>query len=160
MTFIKISYTVHDHISTLSSADIELIEKAGAATELAYAPYSNFRVGASARLSDGQIILGSNQENASFPAGICAERVLLSTVSSIAPGKSIETMAICCESELSAIQEPVAPCGICRQSLVEFESRLGSPIRLLLVGSNKKVLEFMSAAELLPFAFTPNHLGK
>lgn len=159
-TSLQTTYKVHKDSSQLNDQDHLLISKAREASSGAYAPYSGFRVGAAALMSDHSVITGSNQENASFPAGLCAERVLLSTVSSIAPGKSILTMAIVCESDTVDTAEPVAPCGVCRQSLVEFEYRLGSPVRLLLVGSGNKVLEFTTVSDLLPLAFKPNNLGK
>lgn len=155
-----VDFTVHQDLKTLSETDRRLIENAKNAAHLAYAPYSNFKVGAAVILKDGTFYSGSNQENASFPAGICAERVVLSTVSSVSPLNSVVTMAICSISDDVEVSDPVAPCGICRQSLIEYESRFNAPIRLLLVGSNEKVCEFISASELLPMAFKPHHLGK
>lgn len=153
-------FILHDDLSQLTEQDLALINRAKEVAAGAYAPYSGFRVGAAALMDDLSVVVGSNQENASFPAGLCAERVLLSTASSVASGKSMLTMAIVCESEHVETKEPVAPCGVCRQSLVEFEYRFKSPIRLLLVGSGNKVLEFKTVSDLLPFAFMPNNLGK
>ncbi len=156
----QVDFTVHEDQSHLSAPDKTLIEKAHAAAKNAYAPYSNFKVGAAVQLADGSFFAGSNQENASFPAGICAERVVLSAVSSLSPGNPVVAMAIVCNSDEVNVEEPVAPCGICRQTLIEYEARFNTPIRLLLVGASGKVLEFSAAADLLPLAFLPHHLGR
>jgi cytidine deaminase len=110
-------------------------------------------------MSDGSIVRGTNQENASYPIGLCAERVLLAAASSVAPGQSIVTIAITYESDIVDISAPVAPCGICRQSLLEFESRFQIPMRVLLAG-DQQVHEFSSVSLLLPLGFKPHHLGK
>jgi cytidine deaminase len=136
-----------------------LIIDAKALAQTAYAPYSGFRVASVALMSDGSIIRGTNQENASYPIGLCAERVLLAAASSVAPGQSIITIAITYESDTVDTSAPVAPCGICRQSLLEFESRFNQPMRILLAG-NQQVFEFPNAALLLPLGFKPHHLGK
>jgi len=104
--------------------------------------------------------MGTNQENASYPIGICAERVLLAAVSSISPGLPIETMAITYQSDTVDTSEPIAPCGMCRQALVEFESRFNIPMRLLLTGSAGEVFEIETPSDLLPMAFKHYHLGK
>lgn len=157
---IEIKYTIFDTPSELSEKDQELISKVRQLCKTAYAPYSRFRVGAIALMDDQSIVQGTNQENASYPIGLCAERVLLAAASSVAPGKSIQTMAISYESDEVASDVPVAPCGICRQSLVEFESRFNHPMKLLLTGSSGKIYVFDTATALLPFAFKPHHLGK
>ena len=148
------SYTVYESILELSHADKELMEAAKEATSLAYAPYSKFRVGAAARLENGVILKGSNQENASFPAGICAERVLLSVVSSLYPESAILEMAISYKNEIGKSDNPISPCGICRQSLLEFEIKTHHGIRLLLDGESGAVYEVQKAAYLLPLGFT------
>ena len=157
---VKIQFSIHDDLSSLSVQDAALIQEVRELCKTAYAPYSRFRVGALALMEDKTKIHGTNQENASYPIGLCAERVLLAAASSIAPGKSIHTMAISYESDEVASVNPVAPCGICRQSLVEFESRFNHPLRLLLTGQKGKIYEFASAADILPFAFKHFHLGK
>jgi cytidine deaminase len=136
-----------------------LIQKAKDLAKSAYAPYSGFRVASVALMSDGTLVNGTNQENASYPIGLCAERVLLAAASSIAPGKSILTIAITYESDEVDSSAPVAPCGICRQSLLEFESRFDHPMRVLLAG-DLQVYEFESASLFLPLGFKPQHLGK
>ena len=142
----------------LNSADRELLEKARKATANAYAPYSQFRVAAVAKLSTGEFVAGTNQENASFPVGICAERTLLSTISSIYPESSIDTIAVSYLNENAASDTPIAPCGICRQTLNEYEQRMHQPVRLILAGQTGKVFIIPEAGHLLPLAFVKENL--
>ena len=155
----EFSFEVYDSVDELSEQDKQLLNEARHATQQAYAPYSNFHVGAAARLINGKIISGSNQENASFPVGICAERVLLGTVSSLYPGTAIETMAISYQNKKAKSDHPISPCGMCRQTLQEFEGRMKKPIRLLLGGMEGKIFVIDSASLLLPLAFTDEELG-
>lgn len=157
---IKTTYKVYSDFSSLGKEDQELITKARLVASEAYAPYSGFKVGAVALLGDGSLISGTNQENASYPIGLCAERVLLAAVSSVATNQKIFTMAITYKTNIVDSNKPVAPCGICRQSLVEFENRFDSPMRLLLTGSEGEVFEIDSASSLLPFAFKSENLGR
>ena len=157
---IQATYKVYSGDSFLELIDQELIKKARSVASNAYAPYSGFKVGAVALMEDGTFISGTNQENASYPIGLCAERVLLAAASSIAMNQKILTMAISYQTNLANSDKPVAPCGICRQSLVEFESRFETPLRLLLSGSSGEVFEISSVSELLPFSFKSENLGK
>src|SRR5689334_7244557 len=136
----EINYTVYDSIDELPKEDAALLRKAKDATGNAYAPYSHFYVGAAAQLDNDVIITGSNQENASFPVGICAERVLLSSISSQYPNVPIRVIAISYKSDEVKSDHPVAPCGICRQTLQEYEQRLHQPIRLILGGETGKII--------------------
>ncbi len=138
----------------MTEEDALLLDEAKKATQLSYAPYSRFRVGAVAKLANGEMVTGSNQENASFPVGICAERVLLSTASSLYPGIAIETIAISYRDENGDSSHPVSPCGICRQSLLEYEQRMKRPIRLILGGQEGNICIISQAGQLLPLAFT------
>ena len=156
---IRLSYEEYGSAGELNASDAGLLETARRATADAYAPYSRFRVGASARLANGEVITGSNQENASFPAGICAERTLLSAAASRYPGVAIETLAVSYSNEQGPSDRPISPCGICRQSLQEMEQRTGHPIRLILGGMEGRVLILPQAGQLLPFAFTAEELG-
>lgn len=156
----QFSFEVYDSADELSEQDAWLLREAQEVTSDAYAPYSNFQVGAVAQLSNGEIVAGTNQENASFPAGLCAERVLLSSVASLYPGESIDTIAISYQNNHGSSDHPVAPCGICRQSLQEFEQRTKHPIRLILGGLEGKVFVIPNAGMLLPLAFTSGELGK
>lgn len=156
---IELGFKKYSAIDELPANDQLLIQKAKDLAKSAYAPYSGFRVASVALMSDGTYVNGTNQENASYPIGLCAERVLLAAASSIAPGKSILTIAITYESDEVDTKAPVAPCGICRQSLLEFESRFDHPMRVLLAGDHQ-VYEFESASLFLPLGFKPQHLGK
>jgi len=151
---IQIDFEEYESDSALNPDDRQLLEKAREATGHAYAPYSNFHVGAAARLSNGEIMTGSNQENASFPAGLCAERVLLSAVSSMYPQMDITAIAVSYDQPEERSNEPIAPCGVCRQSLQEYEFRNRQSIRLILSGMEGKVIIFSSASNLLPLAFS------
>lgn len=150
---IRIDYQEYASASGLDQADRELLEKARQATSHAYAPYSNFHVGAAARLENGEIVCGSNQENASFPAGVCAERVMLSAISALYPGIAITEMAVSYDQAGQKSEEPVAPCGLCRQTIQEYEFRMKQPIRLILSAMHGRVMIFSSASQLLPLAF-------
>lgn len=153
------SYEVYDSAEALSEEDAKLLNDARAVTKNAYAPYSHFRVGAVARLTNGQIVTGTNQENAAYPVGICAERTLLSTASSLYPGIAIHTLAISYQNENGPSDQPISPCGICRQSLQEFEYRTGHPVRLILGGQKGQICVIPASSLLLPLAFTADELG-
>ena len=155
----KFKIKLFDSIDELSKEDSQLLTEARNVTKYAYAPYSKFRVGAFARLLNGQTLSGTNQENASYPAGICAERTLLSAASSLFPGIGIETIAISYNNTRGRSDTPISPCGICRQSLVEFQERTNTPIRLILSGMNGKVLIIENAANLLPLVFSANDIA-
>jgi cytidine deaminase len=151
---LQTEYELFDDASELAPADAALLEEARSHTHLAYAPYSHFYVAAAARLKDGTIVYGANQENASYPVGICAERTLLSTISSQFPKEKAETIAITYTNDEKSSHHPVGPCGMCRQSLIEYEQRWQQPIRMILAGQDGKVLIVNSAADILPFNFT------
>lgn len=155
---IELHYDIYNDIRELDESDRDLLNKARETTGNAYAPYSNFRVAAVAKLSNGEFVSGTNQENASFSAGICAERVLLATASTLFPNIPVEAMAISYQNNRKASNQPVTPCGICRQALQEFEGRLNHPIRLILAGMEGKIFVFESASTLLPLAFTSENL--
>jgi cytidine deaminase len=152
-------FDVYDSIALLQPIDSMLLQKARETTTNAYAPYSRFNVGAAAILNNKEIITGTNQENASYPVGICAERVLLSAASAIFPGEPINTIAISYNNLKGENNRPIYPCGICRQSLVEFQERFHQPIRLILGGMEGKICIISNATHLLPFSFTSADLG-
>lgn len=154
----EFNYKVYESIEELTEDERWLLNEAREVTAQAYAPYSNFQVGAVAKMVNGEIITGSNQENASFPVGLCAERVLLASISSLFPKIPIETIAISYKSEHQKSDHPISPCGICRQSLQEFESRVNHPIKLVLGGMTGPVYVIDSASRLLPLAFTSEEL--
>lgn len=154
----EFNYKVYDNIDELPEEQQWLLNEAREVTSNAYAPYSKFQVGAVARMANGEIIAGSNQENASFPVGLCAERVLLASISSVFPKIPIDTIAISYKSENQKSDHPISPCGICRQSLQEFEGRVKHPVQLILGGMQGPVYVIDSASRLLPLAFTSEEL--
>jgi len=147
------NYAVYDSIEALDPGDAALLAEARKVTAAAYAPYSRFNVGAVARLANGQTVAGTNQENASYPAGLCAERVLLSSAATLFPDMAIETMAISYHNMNGESDHPISPCGICRQSLAEYQERTKHPIRLLLSGMQGKIYVIENAGMLLPLSF-------
>jgi len=151
---LTISVDVYADSGELETADALLLDLARKTTSDAYAPYSRFRVAAAVRLANGKILAGTNQENASFPAGICAERVALSAASAMYPGIGVADLAVSFFHEGGKNDRPISPCGICRQTLAEYEIRSGQPIRLMLGGSTGEIFVLHSAADLIPFAFT------
>lgn len=155
-------YTFHfeeyDSVEELAAGDAALLKEARAVTEIAYAPYSSFKVGAVARLANGEKVIGSNQENASYPVGICAERVLLSAASALHPAVPVDTIAISYHNLHGSSDAPVSPCGLCRQSLLEHETRFSHPVRIILSGMEGKVLVIPAASMLLPLSFTGENM--
>ncbi len=157
---IQFSIEVYSTADELQVGDAELLSAAREITEAAYAPYSNFFVGAAARLANGEIFKGTNQENASYPVAICAERTLMSAAATQYPGVAIEAMAISYNNKNGKSSKPISPCGVCRQMLAEFEERTGHPMKLILGGLSGEVYVISSAKELLPLTFTSDDLGK
>lgn len=156
---IGLTLEVYENDQQLSEADARLLAKAREVTSLAYAPYSTFYVGAAALLTNGEIVTGTNQENASFPAGICAEQVTLSAISSLYPkGEGIVTMAISYQGDGIKSDHPISPCGVCRQALVEHEVRTKQNMRIILSGLEGEVYIIPDAHSLLPLAFSPDEL--
>ena len=155
----RLTYEEYGSDAELAASDRELLAKAREATVDAYAPYSQFRVGAAARLVNGVVITGTNQENASYPAGICAERTLLSVAGAQYPGVAIDTLAISYDNAKGPSDRPISPCGICRQSLQEFEQRTGRSMRVVLGARTGKVIVLEQSSLLLPFAFSADELS-
>lgn len=154
----QFSYEVHDSSAELGEQDALLLDEARKVTAAAYAPYSNFHVGAAALLYNGELVKGTNQENASYPVGLCAERSLLASAASLFPEVAIDTMAISYHNLNGQSDRPISPCGMCRQSLVEYEERVGKPIRLIMSGLEGKVIVVEKSGMLLPFSFKSEHL--
>jgi cytidine deaminase len=157
-TSLNIPVQIFPNFKSLEPADAILLQAARQATENAYAPYSKFRVGAAIRLTNGHILTGSNQENASFPAGLCAERVTLSAASATFPGIAITDLALTYINESGTGNRPISPCGICRQTLAEYEQRFGRSMRLILGGISGEIFILNRATDLLPFAFSSQEL--
>ncbi len=156
---IRITET-NDHGEALNTEEKNLLSVSREMTKKAYAPYSSFCVGAAVLLENGQIIQGSNQENAAYPSGLCAERVAVFAASSNHPGTTMRAIAISTKTTGLQASYPVAPCGACRQVLLEYEELQGKPIRLLLGADNGKVVVVEKIRDLLPLAFTGHDLGK
>jgi cytidine deaminase len=141
----------------LGAEDQELIRASVEAARSAYAPYSQFRVGAAVRLESGRIVHGANVENAAFPSGICAERTALAASITNYPDDRPVTLAISAISEDGSVAEQVTPCGNCRQVIAEEESRWNRQIRILLAGKNK-IIELEGIGQLLPLQFNRKNL--
>ena len=137
----------------LSAEEQQLVEAAKEATTRSYAPYSHFHVGAAALLANGEIISGTNQENAAYPSGICAERTTLFYANSQHPQQAVKALAIAARtSEGHWTETPISPCGACRQVMTETENRFGKPMKVLLC-SAQEVIVIESAKDLLPVSF-------
>lgn len=141
--------------SQLTPQDLTLVEEARkAATTLSYSPYSHFRVGAAALLDNGTIVKGANQENVSYPVGICAERSTIATAHNIFPNMPIKAIALAaCDETGSFTNEPVTPCGMCRQVIAEWEHRFNKQIRIIMSAEDKITIA-KGINELLPLAFS------
>lgn len=138
----------------LNLDDRNLVDAACNATHNSYAPYSHFSVGAAARLANGCIISGSNQENAAYPSGLCAERTTLFYANSQYPDQPVETLAIAARNEKGEfLSSPIPPCGACRQVMLETETRFKCPMRILLYGT-QGVYELKNVSQLLPLSFS------
>lgn len=151
-------YTVYDSEAELDAQDAELMRQAHEATFSSYAPYSKFHVGAAVRLSNGKTITSCNIENAAYPSGLCAERVALFAAQAQYPDVPIEALAITARSESKTISEPVAPCGSCRQVMVEVEQRSKRPLRVLCQGETGPIMAFDGIESLVPFIFLDKFL--
>jgi len=135
----------------------ELIKKAKQAAENAYAPYSKFRVGAAVLLENGEIIQGSNQENAAYPSGLCAERVAIFYANANFPNVSIKKIAITANTQEGFIDQPIPPCGSCLQVMLESERRSEKPLQVILYGE-EKITVADSIKQFLPFNFNKEML--
>ncbi|WP_281322733.1 cytidine deaminase [Flavobacterium aestivum] len=145
--------TVFETIQELPEDVQNLMEKAIEVRKSAYAPYSKFRVGAAILLDNGEVVLGSNQENAAYPSGLCAERVAIFQAGAIYPEAKILKIAITAASDNSCTDTPVPPCGSCRQSIAEYETRQETPIEIYFMGEIGAIHKSASLRNLLPFIF-------
>jgi cytidine deaminase len=157
---LKIAFSEYENASELSPVEQELIKKAIDACDSAYAPYSDFHVGAALLLDNGVIITGNNQENVAYPSALCAERVAIYYAGSQHPNVAVKTVAITCKSDTVHLTEPLSPCGACRQAMAEYETRHNSKIKVILVGDTNKIIVVDSVADLLPFMFKAEELKK
>ncbi|WP_396147571.1 cytidine deaminase [Flavobacterium sp.] len=140
-----------ENIQSLVQQAIEIRKKA-------YAPYSHFRVGAAIALDNGKIVLGSNQENAAYPSGLCAERVAIYQAGAIYPDAKIVTIAISAASDSNPTLTPIPPCGSCRQSIAEYEFKQDAPIEIYFMGESGEVYKSNSINNLLPLSFNSTSL--
>ncbi|MEO0525746.1 MAG: cytidine deaminase [Bacteroidota bacterium] len=151
-------FTSFNSLEDLPSTERQLMDAAVQARENAYAPYSNFNVGAAVLLANGEVVIGNNQENASYPSGLCAERVAIFQAGARYPNVQINMVAITATSRNYVVKEPAAPCGNCRQAMAEYEQKQKTPIVLLLMGETGEVFKCESIADILPLAFNNSFL--
>lgn len=154
---LSFSLTAYSNINELSPDDQHLIKMAIDASSNAYAPYSKFSVGAAVLLDNGEIITGSNQENAAYPSGLCAERVALFYANAKYPNSEVNTIAICAKNSSGFIKYPIPPCGACRQVITETAERFKNEIRIILYGS-EEIYMLNDATKLLPLHFKNENL--
>ncbi len=157
---INISYEEYGEDEKLLSPDMDLIEEAVVALSGSYAPYSEFHVGAALLLSNGKIVRGSNQENAAYPSGLCAERVALFYASSQYPNETVVSLAITGKSDHFTTTDPITPCGSCRQVIAETEKKQGSEIRVIMKGEKGVARIVEGIDSLLPMVFHEEKLKK
>lgn len=138
----------------LEASDRRLVDMAREATLRSYAPYSRFRVGAAILLDNGETITGANQENVAYPSGTCAERTACYYAHATYPEAKFVTIAVAArDTDGKEVAQPIAPCGACRQALLEYETLAGHDVRVILTGA-KEMFILPSVKSLLPFAFT------
>lgn len=148
------NFVMVKQFENLDEESQDLVRKAESSINLAYAPYSKFRVGAALLLDNGAIVLGANQENAAYPDGMCAERVALFAMTSQYPGRSIKKLAVVARSENAVNLTPVTCCGSCRQAMFEFEQRQHSSFEVIMQVKDNYWVKAVSAESLLPFSFS------
>jgi cytidine deaminase len=156
----KIEIEIYDSIADLKTSDRELMEQAVKISKQAYAPYSKFMVGAAIALENGEIVLGTNQENVAYPSGICAERTAFYYAGTHYPNEKIISVAVTASTSEFKVDYPVSPCGSCRQAMYEYESKQDQPIRVIMMGESGEVRVMHAIADLLPFTFNETGLKK
>ena len=150
---IESKFIVYDSIEELTIPVQKLLKKAAEAREKAYAPYSQFLVGAALELENGVIILGNNQENASYPSGLCAERTAIYYAGAEFPNQKILRMAIVAGSTKNPTTKPIPPCGACRQALSEYELKQSNPLELYFMGTSGEIASSKSVENILAWVF-------
>ncbi len=149
---------VYDELSELPQDIQNLMQAAFVARDNAYAPYSQFHVGAAILLDNGEIIKGSNQENAAYPSGLCAERTAIYYAGANFPDAKIIMMAISARAKNKETLTPIPPCGSCRQAIAEYEVKQKQPIAIYFMGERGSVIKSDSLQNLLPLLFTQEYL--
>lgn len=155
---ITTTFKVFENLSQLPEDIQTLMDEAVAIRKKAYAPYSHFRVGAALLLDNGKIVLGSNQENAAYPSGLCAERVAIYQAGAVYPEAKIVTIAITAASDSNPTLSPIPPCGACRQSIAEYEFKQDTPIEIYFMGEKGEIYKSNSINNLLPLSFNSTSL--
>jgi len=155
---IEAELEVFESVSNLSPQLQNLMNKAHEAREMAYAPYSSFKVGAAIELENGEIVTGNNQENAAFPSGLCAERVAAFSAGAQFPKVAFTAIALTARSEKHPTTTPIPPCGACRQALAEYEVNQTTPIHIYFMGESGNVVKANSIKDLLPLIFDSSYL--
>ncbi len=152
------TFTVFENLTELPKDVVDLFKKAVLARNNAYAPYSKFQVGVAILLEDGTIVSASNQENAAYPSGMCAERVAIWNAGASHPNKKIKKLVITAKSNSTTLDRPVGPCGACRQSISEYEIKQEENIQIFFMGEVGKILKSNSLSDLLPLSFDKTFL--
>jgi len=154
----KVALKIYENVTELDQSIQDIMQLATKQLDHAYAPYSNFYVGAAALLTNGNTHTGCNQENASYPLCICAERVALYSAGSVEPNATIKAVAITAKNPKKEIRKPISPCGACRQVILEFQNKQKAPIEIYLKADGPEIYLFESAQDLLPFSFDSSFL--
>ncbi len=152
------NFTVFESVAELSKDDQQLMQKANEVRLQAYAPYSKFNVGAVLLLENGELVIGTNQENAAYPSGLCAERVAIFHAGAAYPGVKIKKIFISASPQDRDLEEPIPPCGACRQSIAEYEMKQETPIEIYFMGAVGKIYKSDSLENLLPLLFHKKYL--
>ena len=155
---ITTTFTVYPSTAALPHDVIQLMEQAVQVRKKSYAPYSKFHVGAALLLDNGVVVTGSNQENAAYPSGLCAERVAIFSAGAVYPDAKVLKMAITAAAESKLVTNPIPPCGACRQSIAEYELKQDTPIEIWFMGEEGKVYQSASLKNLLPLVFGGSYL--
>ena len=149
---LNIRYEEYASPEEMEPADRELVAAAIKAQAGSYSPYSHFQVGAALRLEDGSILSGANQENAAFPSGLCAERVVMFAASANYPNLAFDTLAIAGADRGVLCESPATPCGACRQVMAEYQTKGGRPLKIIMVGAHR-IYKFARVDDILPLIF-------
>ena len=149
---LDINYQEYSSLEEMEPLDRELVEEAIEAQKGSYAPYSKFNVGAAVRLEDGTVVRGSNQENAAYPSGLCAERTAMFAANAANPGKAMVSLAIVGGFDYEIAHTPCSPCGACRQVMAEYQTLAGKPMSVIMYGT-EQTLKFDRVDDILPFIF-------
>ena len=152
------TFTVYPELNQLPNDVLDLMHKAIEIRKKAYAPYSKFKVGTAILLDNNEVIVGSNQENAAYPSGLCAERVAIFQAGSIFPENKILKIALSATSDLKPVKNPIPPCGACRQSIAEYEIKQKKSIEIYFMGESGEIYKSDSLCNLLPLAFDKKYL--